>query len=144
MNNFSQTILVVENDDNIRELVVNLLQDEWSDYQIETARDGVEALSKIEGREQALALVLSDINMPGMNGIELFTELRGRDKGLVDLPIVIMSASMNEGMFRQEIMKRGVELEPFSFLPKPFTLDAFIAHVASFLEMQNASVSLIV
>lgn len=140
MSSFPQKILVVEDDVPTRELIVSLLEEECDGYQIETARNGVEALAKI--KEQAPTLVLTDINMPGMDGIKLFTQLR--TEGFDNLPFVFMSASMSEGKLRSELEKKVAVLESLAFLPKPFMLEQFFAKVASFLGMPNVNVSLTV
>jgi CheY-like chemotaxis protein len=126
----------------IRELVIGVLEDEFEEYQIETARDGAEALSKIAQRQQAPALVLSDVHMFGMDGIELFTQLRlnhPEREGFASLPIVIMSASMNNELLQEKLEGHGVEIEPFAFLPKPFMLEALIAQVEFFLPCEIQS-----
>ena len=67
-------ILVVDDEVNARTALPELLRDEG--YAVETAADGFKALGKIE--EFAPDLVLTDLKMPGMDGIELLDKIRAR------------------------------------------------------------------
>ena len=70
----SRHILVVEDDANLRELIANILLLE--DHDVDTARDGVEALYRIEQR--AYDLIISDLQMPNLDGRGLHDALRTR------------------------------------------------------------------
>ena len=65
----SETILVVDDDDSIRRLILDTLQP--LGYNVITASCGMEALEKCEQSEKKIDLVLSDVIMPGMNGRQL-------------------------------------------------------------------------
>ncbi len=78
-------ILVVEDEDNVRLLVSEELQDEG--YVVESAANAEEALSKLEKTQFDLATI--DIEMPGMNGIELAGLLRQKIPGI---KIVLLTA----------------------------------------------------
>jgi PAS domain S-box-containing protein len=80
------TLLVVEDNPDMREHVTRHLRD---DYDVVTARDGVEALSRM--RELRPAIVLADVMMPRMDGLTLVREIRD-DPALRDLPVVLLSA----------------------------------------------------
>src|SRR3954451_25494576 len=79
-------VLVVDDEANARTALAELLRDEG--YRVETAADGLKALGKIEQEERDL--VLTDLKMLGMDGLELMRKLRGRDQ---DLGVVVMPAS---------------------------------------------------
>lgn len=79
------TILVVDDEENIRHLYKAELEDEG--YQVLTAGDGEEALEVFDSQDVHLMTI--DIKMPKMDGLDLITNIRERDK---ELPIVVCSA----------------------------------------------------
>ena len=78
-------ILVVDDEANARTALAELLRDEG--YAVETAADGFKALGKLE--DFAPDLVLTDLKMPGMDGIQLLGKIRESD---ADLPVIVMTA----------------------------------------------------
>jgi CheY-like chemotaxis protein len=70
----SRLILVVEDDSSLRELIANILL--LDDHDVDTARDGVEALYRIEQR--TYDLIISDLQMPNLDGRGLHDALRAR------------------------------------------------------------------
>jgi CheY-like chemotaxis protein len=81
-------------------------------YVIQFAASGVEALDRFAGEIQpALVAVLSDINMPGMDGLELLGEIKQRRP---DLPVMMVTAYRDD-----ERRRRARELGAFEFITKP-------------------------
>jgi CheY-like chemotaxis protein len=78
-------VLIVDDDPFIRDVLVAVL--EGADYSVETAESGEQALAAFNG-DRAIGLVISDMNMPGMNGLELMGKIR--DAGS-DLPVIILT-----------------------------------------------------
>jgi two-component system, NtrC family, response regulator AtoC len=78
-------VLIVDDEVNARTALAELLRDEG--YQVETAADGFKALPKLD--EFAPELLLTDLKMPGMDGLELMRKARARDQ---DCVIVVMTA----------------------------------------------------
>ena len=70
----SGVILVVEDENNLRELIANILL--LDDREVDTARDGVEALYRIERRRYDL--IISDLRMPNLDGPGLYKALRAQ------------------------------------------------------------------
>ncbi len=95
------SVLIVEDDPAIRELVTYLLEEDG--YRVYVAADGAEALRQLDEIEQ-VDLVVSDVNMPVMDGIELSHRLYAT---LPSLPVLLMSGRQHPNMNR-------------SFIPKPF------------------------
>jgi CheY-like chemotaxis protein len=85
-------LLVVDDEENIRFLFKEELEEEG--YEVDVASNGLEALEKIKGA--AFDLVVLDIKMPGMNGIQALNEIKKIHK---ELPVVLCSAY---GEFKQD------------------------------------------
>jgi len=81
-----ETILVVEDEAEVLQVVKDLL--ERLSYRVLTASDGQEALSVYEAHRGEIALVLTDMVMPEMSGLDLFEALKGRDP---DVRVVVMT-----------------------------------------------------
>jgi two-component system chemotaxis sensor kinase CheA len=103
-----QSVLVAEDSITARTLFVNIL--ESAGFQVTTAVDGVDAFNKL--CEAEFDLVVSDIEMPGMNGFELTEKIRA-DKRLTEIPIVIVT-----GLESPEDKKRGIEVGANAYLVK--------------------------
>ncbi len=86
------TILVVDDEEHIRLLFKEELEDEG--YAVELASNGLEALQKVKGAEYSL--IVLDIKMPGMDGIQTLGEIKKVNK---DLPVILCSAY---GEFKQD------------------------------------------
>jgi CheY-like chemotaxis protein len=94
-------ILVVEDSVGVRELERVIL--EGAGYLVETAVDGLDGASRL--RDEPADLVLSDVEMPGMDGFDLTRTIR-RTKGWENVPVVIMT-SRGEDHARQAGMDAG-------------------------------------
>jgi CheY-like chemotaxis protein len=106
------TILVVDDDDSIREVLSEVLRDEG--YGVVSASNGQQALSELRNHGQP-DLMLLDLMMPVMSGWELL-ELLQSSADLSRIPVVIVSA-MNAP-------------EPYEHLTKPIDLDRLLATVS--------------
>ncbi len=106
-----QTILVVDDELSMREFLKILLEKEG--YRILTAADGAEALS-LAGRN-TIDLVVSDIRMPGISGLELLAALKEKNP---ELPVIMITAfaSPDDAV---TAMKNGA----FDYITKPFNVD---------------------
>jgi CheY-like chemotaxis protein len=111
-----QTILVVDDDTAIREVVAEVLEDEG--YAVAMASSGEEALAVVERAEPAL--VVLDMRMPIMNGWEFARELSVRSAGRI--PILVMTAAV-------DAVQRAAEIGAAGTLSKPFDLDELVAMV---------------
>jgi CheY-like chemotaxis protein len=109
------TVLVVDDEPAIREVIATLLEDEG--YLVRHAKDGLEALDAISGDQ--IDLIVSDVVMPRLDGASLVRKLRGRGHLT---PVVLMSA-----------VYADVDLPGVRFVPKPFEIDRLLGTVASAL-----------
>ena len=119
-------ILVVDDSSTIRSIVKDAF--EKAGFNVTTAEDGKDALKKI--RENPPDLILSDIDMPEMNGIELCNKVR-TDPESKAIPFVIMSANDNRATMRQ-LLDRGVS----AYLVKPFNMEQMVITVEKLLSDQ--------
>jgi DNA-binding NtrC family response regulator len=107
-------ILVVDDE---RSLLLTLAGNlELDGFDVTTAENGEQALALF--RSQPFDLVLSDVRMPGMNGVDLFRQIRALRP---ECPVVLMTAFAVEGLVRDAIAE-GV----FTVLPKPFDVDKVV------------------
>jgi CheY-like chemotaxis protein len=104
MNNYRFKILVVEDDQNLRITLSELLRMEG--YAVITARDGD------EGYLQALAhmpdLIITDLNMPILDGVGLAKLIRRESGKICEVPIIALSANLN-GYHLPERMNSGID-----------------------------------
>jgi CheY-like chemotaxis protein len=105
-------VLVVEDDETIRESLVELLHEYG--YAAESAADGREALDKLAAPHGTPCLILLDLMMPGMDGRE-FRERQLGDPALSEIPVVVISAYRDLGSLADE-------LRPVAMLEKPLRL----------------------
>lgn len=121
-----RTVLVVDDSFTIRKLVEKGLSE--AGFQVVSAKNGKEALEVMRGRKPDL--ILSDIDMPEMNGVE-FCKAVHADPDLVLIPFVIMSANSQRAMVRR-MLQRGVA----AYLVKPFNLEQLVATIEKLLSDQ--------
>ncbi|MEA3315027.1 MAG: response regulator, partial [Campylobacterota bacterium] len=115
-------VLYVEDNEEARVSTIEVLYEFFEDITI--ALDGLEGLDKFNN--STFDLIISDINMPNMNGIAMTEEIRKTDK---EIPILIVSAYSESGYFIETI-KLGVE----GYLLKPIELEQFIIMLSKTIE----------
>ena len=120
MNKFSSHILVVDDDDGIRDLVKQYLSE--NNFLITTAKNAEEAKEKISIIK--FDLIVLDIMMPGKTGLE-FT-LENKDK--INTPIILLTA---KGEATERI--KGLEVGADDYLPKPFEPKELILRIKNIL-----------
>ena len=111
--------LVVDDSLSARRSLAQFLQD--AGYEVRTARDGLEAVDMLNALEPQVLLV--DLEMPRMNGIELTGHVRSVPR-LAAVPI-IMITSRSAAKHRQEAQTAGVDV----YLTKPFAEDELLDHL---------------
>jgi diguanylate cyclase (GGDEF)-like protein len=112
-------ILVVDDDRGSRIALSTLLQDEG--YEVETAGDGAAALACI--RQHPIDLVVSDVQMPGIDGFAVVKRLRRSSKSR-DLPVILMSGEANA-----DRRTTGLHLGADDFMAKPLDFDELLARI---------------
>ena len=104
-------VLVVDDEQDIRETLKDILEKEG--YSVEMAGSGTEAISKIDSIKPDL--ILMDVRMPGMNGVDLLKKLREINE---DVPVAMITAYEDVAL-AEEALKLGA----YDYIKKPFDLD---------------------
>jgi CheY-like chemotaxis protein len=115
----TETVLVVEDDPQMRELTVSTLRK--AGYTVLVAKHGMEALEVLASHPEPVSLVVTDAIMPVMGGGELVERLRSTRP---EMPIIVASGYSEEGYAAQSALPAEVE-----FLQKPFTAHALLKKV---------------
>ncbi|HET7809095.1 MAG TPA: response regulator [Steroidobacteraceae bacterium] len=113
--------LVVDDSLSVRRAIASLLED--NGYEVVLARDGLEAVKSMEATRPDV--LLTDLEMPNMNGLELTAHVRSRPE-LADLT-VIMITSRSMDKHRRQALSAGVNV----YLNKPFSEHELLQHVAN-------------
>jgi len=121
MDNYIAHILVVDDDDGIRELVKRYLNE--NNYIVTTAANAEEAFEKIEVIE--FDLIILDIMMPGKSGLDFIEENRKK----LETPIILLTA---KGEAEERI--EGLETGADDYLPKPFEPKELILRIQNILK----------
>ena len=119
----NETVLVVEDEDAVRELLRQVLSEHG--HAVLTARHGRDAIRLAERHEGSIDLVVTDVVMPEMSGGELVRRLTAMRP---DLKVLYIS-----GYTDDEVLGRGVQGTGTSFLHKPFTSDGLMRRVRDVL-----------
>lgn len=114
-------VLVVDDEDDERTLTADVLRSEG--YDVVTAANGREALTKLEGSRPVL--ILLDVYMPDMDGAE-FRQAQRRDPDLIAIPTVVMTGRATEPVLDPAI--KCVLVKPFS---RAALLDAVSLHATA-------------
>lgn len=113
-------ILCVDDSASIRQMITFALQS--AGYQAETAVDGADALTKLTG--QPLSLIITDLNMPNLDGISMIRQIRQRP-AYAGVPIVMLTTESDETK-KQEGKSAGAT----GWLVKPFDQARLLAVVS--------------
>ena len=122
-------ILVVDDDQSIREALERGLRLEG--FEVRSASSGDLAIQEVE--ENPPSILILDISMPGINGIQVTKYLRAIN---IDIPICVLSA-------RDEVSDRvsGLEAGADDYLIKPFALDELVARIRALLRRNKVAVT---
>jgi CheY-like chemotaxis protein len=113
-------ILICEDDDDIRDLLVDAIQDEG--YEVTATRNGREALAILEAKPGRYLLLL-DLMMPGISGYDILERLAESPTLLADNSVVIISATGFIRLIHPTILEKHLVK---AMLKKPFELDELL------------------
>jgi len=126
--NLTPLILVVDDSITVRRVTQRLLLREG--YRVALAADGLQALERLQ--EERPAVVLSDIEMPRMDGFDLARNIRS-DKRISDLPIIMITSRIAE-KHREHAMELGVN----HYLGKPYSEEQLLGLMQQYTHMATA------
>lgn len=124
-------LLLVEDDANLRYIVQSGLQDLIGGYEVMTADNGKEGLKAWE--EFHPDIIISDIDMPVMDGLEMVRRIRETDG---DTPVLFTSA-----LTSPKDVRKGFEIGVNNYVKKPFVPDELDAHIHAILKMKEGTKS---
>jgi two-component system cell cycle sensor histidine kinase/response regulator CckA len=116
-------VVLVEDEELIRRLLERVL--ESAEYEVLVAANGEQALRMIDTRAGEIAVLLTDLVMPGMSGLEL---ARAAREARPDLPVLCMS-----GYSEQTLRDRGGDGDEVDFIEKPFAPGELTDRIAALL-----------
>jgi len=103
-----EKILIVDDEEGMREFLTYMLEGE--SFQVSTAASGLEALEKI--RREEFALVLADVKMPGIDGLEMLRRIKEIDEQTV---VIVMTAYAS-----LDTAIKAIKFDAYDYLIKPF------------------------
>jgi CheY-like chemotaxis protein len=118
-------VLLVDDDPIMRLLGSRLLAE--AGYDVETADDGAEALKRLDGRND-VNLMVTDIHMPSMGGIELLRALRSSEGMHSAIPVIVLTGSGDEAI-ELRLMAAGAD----DYIRKPIEPGRFVSRVRATL-----------
>lgn len=120
-------ILVADDDPSIRTILRDLLEDEG--YQVSIALDGEQVIDQVQ--QSSPDLILMDVRMPKIDGIEVLKQLRARG---MNVPMIVMTAFGNSST-----TIKAMQLGAWDYITKPFDLDDITRTINRFFEQQKLS-----
>jgi CheY-like chemotaxis protein len=124
--NIPQTILLVEDEDMLRELGISILESEG--FHVLAAKDGVEAVALFETHSDEIGLVVCDLGLPRLGGREAFLKMKESRPGVR----AIVASGYLEPAIRSEMLKAGV----IDTIQKPYDFNDLLAKIRSIIAPQ--------
>jgi DNA-binding NtrC family response regulator len=125
----TETVLMVEDEEGIRKLVCQALEQQG--YTVLEAGDGVEALNICKQYKGPIHLVVTDVVMPILSGVDLVTHLNKRYPAIKSLFI--------SGYTDSAVVREGVQDTTIHYLNKPFAPDQLLAKIRGLLDEEKSS-----
>jgi two-component system, chemotaxis family, chemotaxis protein CheY len=122
-------VLIVEDMSTMRSVVRNGIKEAFRNAEIEEAVDGADAQRKLDNIK--VDLIISDWEMPNLNGIDLLKWVRNHPT-LKNTPFIMATAN-----HQKECVQESIHLGVNAFLLKPFTIDALTAKIGSLIDRFN-------
>jgi CheY-like chemotaxis protein len=122
----TKRILIVDDDKSVRMLMHSGLKRVDTNWEIETASDGEEALTQIQDTPKPFDLVITDLRMPGMQGLELIEKLRGISP---NTKVILLTAYGSD-----DVEREAEKLDVQTYLSKPVPIPTIRKIVKDVLE----------
>ena len=123
----TETVMVVEDNDMLRDMAVHIL--ERQGYRVRTATNGEDCLRQMQDGGETVHLLLTDVVMPGMNGRELFRQLSAQRPGL---KVLYMSGYTDNVILHHGVLEKGI-----AFIQKPFSVAGLATQVRKVLDQDS-------
>jgi DNA-binding NarL/FixJ family response regulator len=123
-------LLLVDDDRPLLASVSRCLRTERPGWEVATASEGAEAMRIL--RSEPADLLITDIQMPGLNGMALLAEIR-RDPALASLPLIFITAATD-----RKTMRQGMASGADDYLVKPFTTEELVLAIEGRLRRLEA------
>ena len=125
-----QSVLVIDDNEQLRDYIIKIFRRDYKIYEANNGDDGLDLIKRY-----LPDIVICDINMDGLNGIDL-CRIINEDSSLSHIPVILMT-----GDSTPEIQLKGIEVGAVDFITKPFEKDLLVARVNRILrsktELQN-------
>jgi two-component system, NtrC family, response regulator HydG len=125
------SILLVDDNEEFLDSTKDVLEEE--DYRVVTAAGGEEAIRQVENSD--FDVILMDIKMPGLNGVDTFVEMKKRKPGV---KVVMCTAYIVESLIR-----RALEEGAYAVLNKPFEMNSLLKTLEMVAQRENCGVILV-
>ena len=122
-----KTVLVVEDDADVREAIAEVLSD--CEYKPLHASNGAEALQRLRAAEVRPCVILLDVMMPTMDGWQ-FRAAQKSDPSVSDIPVVVLSAHANGS-------EAAAKMDAAAYLAKPVSLERLVTVVERFCGVEQ-------
>ena len=127
MNGTKRIILVADDEFINREILSEVLKDS---YELLFAETGTETLEQISENRETLSLVLLDLNMPGMHGMEVLRRMKA-DPGMQRIPVIVMTSDQGSEV-------ESLQLGAVDFIPKPYPQkEVILARIRRTIELSE-------
>ena len=127
MNGTKRTILVADDEFINREILSEVLKDS---YELLFAETGTETLEQISENRETISLVLLDLNMPGMHGMEVLRRMKA-DPGMQRIPVIVMTSDQGSEV-------ESLQLGAVDFIPKPYPQkEVILARIQRTIELSE-------
>ena len=129
-------ILVIDDDPDILDAVAMILESQ--DYEVVTARDGIDGLATLKAENPDL--VILDLLMPKMDGFAVCKELQDpKWAKYKHIPILILTSVREEASRRRYELETALELDVDDYIEKPMSPDILLKRVSTLIKQKKAS-----
>lgn len=130
-------IVIIDDDVELLEVLTSILSGEQN-YEVVTYNDAFIARDYINNNTASINLIITDINMPGLSGLQLINECTD----LTNMPVLFLTA-MDQSDIIEEAYELSNKVLTINYLVKPFNLIIFLSSVKTMIRMQDYSNNLL-
>ena len=125
-----QRILVIDDEETIRSLIVELIRAEFESVECMEAKNAHEAFQKM--KEKLPGLIITDVVMQDMNGLQILSSLKtSNNSAFRNIPVIVLS-----GYGNNEIIVKAKKLGAVDYITKPFDQKIFTMKIRKYLKIR--------